>query len=861
MAPRITAHAVPVTRLGDGILTRRDGSFAALLELQGVLFHLLPAEQQDQLLTRWMRHLLLGLDGPVTLVAMPEPVDVRAAAGVWRARAAADTVPPAIAEDFARLFESAADAERYTYLLAAAAPTPAAAHERGTHLIRLLDAVDHQLRPMWCGTDRAAEVLAQCFGRTLPAPASAYLRTPSVAATIVLDPPTAPVAPARRLSRRRAAPAPGTPATPAALTLAADAAAWPAPVGLMDLIAPAAWHEEPDAVQLGPDLWARTLTAVAYPPEASTGFLHGLLSVPVPRRFAWHIMPLDPHAAITALGRRIQAHETSLRGALREGRPADPYRQHRYEEATRLRDALVQNQTKLFSLRFNVTLFGRTREELALHTRLFDEAARAALFVFLPLTLEQRAGFMATLPIAWPAAGRAREIDAASLALMFPATELDVLDTRGVLLGQNLSTHSLAQVDLLDAQAFPVLHGVFVASTGGGKSYAMKTLLTQMLADADRGMDAVVIDPSRPIDYERWTAALGGTFVQLGVGARRPWNICAISYPRNFREIEEGDTAFLSEKLDFLLLLLQLLTNQGAPWEPEARAMLADTIQGLYTARGIVDGDFKSLTEPDALTMQPRLKAMPRLGDIAAALAAHADPVMRRVAQALTLYLSSGLYPFFDGPDMPPDAARLTVYNVEKVATRGEHDDVRSAVYLVLAEQMTQRLRASGRRTLLVIDEAHYLFQHADTAAWVSQLFRTARKAGGAVWLATQNVTDLVGQPNRPVAGAVHAQWCLTNSALAWLGRQDKAAELTVLQEQWQLSDVEVAFLADIAPGSGAGLWIASTRIRLATQVLAPPSLAALIRTDVHASVAPSSVPDPLNGVRPLPPKEVATNG
>jgi len=826
MTAKTTAAAVPVTRVGDGVLSLRNGQFAALVELQGVLFGLLPREAQDQVLLRWLHQVLMSLEWPVTLVALPERVDLRGAVAAWGRRRDAGAIPPALAEGFRRLLDAAdAGLERYTYLAAVAGPTPSAAADRGQALVHLLAAADPGLQPVLCGTDRAVELLAQAFGRELPAPASAYLRAPSVAATAPLEPP-APPAPRRGLLRRRRAAAP---APASALTLDAPAGPWPAAPGLMDLVAPAAWQEFPDAVQLGPDLWARTFTAVAYPPEAFTGFLDPLLHVPVPRRFAWHLTPLDTAAAVATLTRRIQAHRTSLTGALREGRPADPYREQRLREAQALQDELVANRTKLFALRFNVTLFGASRAELAAHTQEFLRAARGSLFVFQPLTLEQAAGFVATLPVAWPAAGRLREIDAGSLACMFPATHFDVTEPDGVLLGRNLSTGGIAQVDLLDARAWPVLHALFIASTGSGKSYAMKTLLTQLLADADRPCDVVVVDPSRPIDYERWTAALQGAFVPLAAGTRHPWNLCAITAPPDPAALDPEDQRFVSQKVDFLLLILQVLARAGEPWPPTLRAQVAEVLQDVYAARGIVDDDPASLWVPDSLTVSPQLKPMPRLADVTRALAQHSDPAVQAVALALRPYVTGGLYALFDGPDAPPDT-RLLVYNIERVATRAPHDPVRVAVYLALAEQVAQRLRLGGRRLVLVIDEAHYLFQHADTATWVEQLFRTARKAGGAIWLATQNITDFVGAGAPTPAGAA-AQRALGNAALAWLGRQDKEAELEQLRAQFQLSDTEVAFLAGAGPGDG--LWVAGRRFRLATHVLAPPTLDALIRTDL----------------------------
>ncbi len=862
-ASRLTASVVPITRVGEDIITLKDGRFLSLIECQGILFDpFLPQDQQDLLLNAYLQQFIITLDCPVEIVMQPDPVDLRPEIRRWDERDEQGTLPDGIARGFAdALRHHQGRMERMAYLFAVAADTPTLARQRGDRLISLLGAVSGDLHPHRCDTDRVIALLSRGFGRDLPAPASYYLRAPSSAATAVLDddaPATPPTPPApRRPARRRAASgkaashaagATGAPGADSPFSLAPGDPDWPPAVQLADFIQPAAWAEQPNALQLGPDLWARTFTAQLYPSEARNGFLNQMLRVPVPRRFAWHIRPLESAAVVGALQRRIQTHQSSLNAALRQGKPLDPYRQQRYQEAVRLRDLLVANQIRLFALRFLVTIFGSSPDELNAHSRQFLDAAKAGTWTWMPTTFEQAAGFLTTLPLATPKVGQEREIDSDSLALMFPATHFEVLEPGGLYFGVNLVTGGAVQVDLFDEHAWPASHMVVVGGTGAGKSATTKILLTQVLADPQ--WDVAVIDPSPPIDYERWTRALDGRYLRFAVGSPHRWNLCAIEYPDNATELKPEDARVVSDKIDFLATMLGMIYAERGTLDPELRARVEEAIRAEYDQRGIVDGDLGSLIVPSTMELAPRMKPMPRLTDIARRFKASGHDDLQRLAIALGPFLEGGTTDLFDAPANPDlRDVRLMVYNVEGITRRAEH--LLALAYLMVGELVAQRLASGKRHMVVAIDEAHYLFSHTDTAQWVARLYRTARKAHGAVWLLTQKVTDMIGTDKVVVPGAAEALACFANSYLAWLGKQTKREELAVMQEQWGLSDAEVDFLLNADPGEG--LWIAQNRFHLVTKAFAPPPLFRLIGTRSDEVAEPPRYPDPLGGRRPLP--------
>jgi hypothetical protein len=651
--------------------------------------------------------------------------------------------------------------------------------------------------------------------------------------------------------RRAATPVHLGPAAPdLTVTASPDDPAIPGPVRLSELLAPAGWGPHPGYIDHGNAQCSATLLAVIYPAVAHTGFMHRLLRAPVSRRFSFWIEPLQNASVVAQLTRDLEQHMASLRISATAGKPADPYVQQAAQEAQRLRDMVAQNTVRMYSLSVAVTLFAETPEALRVAVRRFKEEAAGALWVFRETWFQHGGGWRSTLPLARAEVVRPRRIDSQSLACTFPFTWAERIEPGGLYTGTNLQTNGPTFLALFDKRRYPAAHLVFVAQTRSGKSQTAKTLLLQSLLDP--ALDACVIDPSPPVDYGVIGQRLG-RFVQIKEGAppQDRWNVCAIEYPANVTDLDPEDRRLLTRKLAFLQTLIGLMvqsTPHAPGLTPTERALVEQTLRGVYAARGITD-DLTSLIDPQSLAVRtPRMKPMPTLRDMVAAL--RGVPDLQHVALALQPYCQGGTADMFDG-DQPPSAlnVRFAVFNVAGLLTSAPH--LQALAYLILGELIQQRMAHSGRRTVVVIDEAHILFSNADTALWVSRLFRMAAKLNSAVWLLTQSISDMVGEPGMQTPGAAQARVCLNNTYLTWLGHAEKDNELQLLAQQFHLTGSELGYLKQARAGDG--LWIAAD-FHVMTHMEVPPALASLVSsTAAEQTALRPVVPDPLGGVRPLP--------
>ncbi|HEV8053975.1 MAG TPA: hypothetical protein VGP30_04015 [Candidatus Limnocylindrales bacterium] len=137
-------------------------------------------------------------------------------------------------------------------------------------------------------------------------------------------------------------------------------------------------------------------------------------------------------------------------------------------------------------------------------------------------------------------------------------------------------------------------------------------------------------------------------------------------------------------------------------------------------------------------------------------------------------------------------------------------------MFLVL-DRIWTSLAGSIRPTLIVVDEAWWLMRHADTAAFLFRLVKTARKRRAGLTLITQDVSDVLANPD--------GEAVITNSALQILMKQAPQA-MPRLADLFRLTRAEQSWLLNAQRGDG--LLVAQGR-RVPLQVVATDEEARLI--------------------------------
>ena len=569
-----------------------------------------------------------------------------------------------------------------------------------------------------------------------------------------------------------------------------------------DLLRPEAVTVMPDRLDLGGRL-ARTLVVVAYPRVVEAGWLAPLHAFQGDLRIASHIEPVSTSQAMAELGRHVQDLRASMIRAERAAADRDPYAEAALEDAESLRSGLARAETRLFRIHLFVTIFADTVQQLDRLTASLQAELAGKLVICRTARLEQVDGFVSTMPLAELRLPVGRNLDGYAASTLMPFLSSELVHPEGEIWGVNRLNNSIV---LLDRFAYVNAHTVTIAASGAGKSYWLKSLLTQARF---RDIAAVVLDPSDR-EYQAWCEAFGGQYVRLGPGSSDRINPLDVS-PTDLM----ADSRAITGKVDFVRSLCEVMLGGLTARE---RAVVDGALYATYLRRGYADAQ-EGPTDPAPIAGE---RTPPTMVELAGELRASA--VGRGVADRLRPFIEGSLR-LFGGPTTVNLMADLIVFDVHEVVAyeRG----LAPAAYFVLAELILRRLRQQRRRTFVAIDEAHYLLRQPTTARFVENLFRTGRKLGAGVSLITQSLGDLVGGGDRDAERSARA--CLANAAVTFLMRQQNTREADELAAVYRLSRAEADLLRSARHGEG--IVIAGDQ-HISLRVEVPPELHGLITTD-----------------------------
>lgn len=549
-------------------------------------------------------------------------------------------------------------------------------------------------------------------------------------------------------------------------------------------VAPEMLRVFPDRLELADGRLARTFAVRGYPREVPPGWMRILEAHEGELRFSQHVEPVDTPAALAELGHDLRALRASLLLAETRGAEQDPADLAAAEDAARLRASLARGEVQLFTHHLILTVFAGDLGELERRCAALAALLESRMLVVRRCLLEQEAGFQATMPLGRLPLRAGRNFDSDALSASLPPLGDAPLTPTAEVWGLDVQRRTLVG---LDRFALPNAHLLVLAGSGSGKSFLIKSILTQSVL---AGRRAAVLDPQG--EYGPWCAAVGGVAVRLGAAGgprlnplRRP----ADQDPQRWR-------AACLERLDAMLQLLARCT-------PAPEVLLA-----------ALDAAERSAPSED-VTLQRFAESL-RAGGTDGA----------RLAKPLEAALRADLRPFSGGGDGLPDR-RAVVFDLQDLV--GRSSAVAAAALLLLTHHVLDHLVLPGRPEITVaVDEGHLLLGHAATARFLDAIFRTGRKRGVGVCLATQSVGDLLGPGADPDAARA-ARGALANAASVFLMRQQNGRELAWLQDLYRVSGREAEWLSTCGPGEG--LMIAGGR-RTLLRVDAPPSLHPVFATN-----------------------------
>lgn len=529
-----------------------------------------------------------------------------------------------------------------------------------------------------------------------------------------------------------------------------------------DLIAPSSMKVDYDKLTIN-DVYVRTYVVYAYPRYLDTNWLAPVINLEATMDISMFIYPVQSVDILRSLQSKVGQMESAVRIQQERGQARDPALEAALNDAEELRDKIATGVEKFFQFGLYFTIYTTSEKQLANLGKQLEAILGGKLLVIKSIQARTEQGFNSTVPYATDELYVVRNMNTEPLSSSFPFTSSELTSDQGILYGINRHNNSLI---IFDRFSLPNANAVVFATSGAGKSYAVKL---EILRSLMFGTDVIVIDPEN--EYKALCDLVGGTYMDVSLNADRRINPFDLPLPYEGKEEQPGDllrTAIINLK-GLMKLMLGDLT-------PREEGLIDQALLDTYALKGITMD-----------TVNPGKIPAPTMEDLHDVL--QDTKGGEDIAQRLKQYTSGIFAGIFNRPTNVNLKNGLVVFSIRDL------DEVLrpTAMYIIL-NYIWNIVRSKLKRRILVIDEAWTMVQHEDAARFVYGLVKRARKYYLGVTTITQDVEDFISRD--------FGKSIITNSAMQLLLKQAPSAA-PGLAKIFNLTEGEQYYLLNSVQGEG----------------------------------------------------------
>ena len=557
-------------------------------------------------------------------------------------------------------------------------------------------------------------------------------------------------------------------------------------VAIRDLIARASLRVLPDHLELNGQ-WVRTFFVVDYPRYINVGWFSPITNLSATMDIAMYFYPVAAEVVLNQLKKKVGNLEAQLIQDQEKGAPRDPMRETALRDIEQLRDDLTQGTEHFFQYALYVTIYAPDQKELDTLSEKIETMFGSKLVGSRRALWQAEQGFNSTLPLANDELSISFNMNTSPAASSFPFVSSELTSDNGILYGINRHNNSLI---LFDRFSLPNANAVVFATSGAGKSYAVKL---EVLRSLMMGSDVIIIDPER--EYLHLSEAVGGTYVNISLNSDSKIN--PFDLPR---ATSAGTTTadIIRSAVITLKGLVKLMLGQLNNVEDSIvdRALLETYAKKDITAAS----DLSSIQTPLMQDFQEVLDGMEGGANL---------------AERLRKYTSGTFAGLLNNPTNVDVNNQLVIFSV-----RDLEDELRPMAIYTIVNYIWNIVRSNMKKRILVVDEAWWLMQNEDSAKFIFALVKRCRKYYLGVTTITQDVNDFLTSP--------YGQAIVTNSSLQLLLRQSPAA-IDNITKTFLLTEGEKYLLLE--SGVGEGIFFAGNK-HAAIKIVASYAEDQIITTD-----------------------------
>ena len=542
-------------------------------------------------------------------------------------------------------------------------------------------------------------------------------------------------------------------------------------LGTKDFIAPDSFDfRQPRLFRMGQYSGAASYLQILAS-ELSDKLLAEILELDAEMTVTLHIQTVDQLKAIKTIKGKIsdigKMKVEEQRKAVRAGYDPDilpPDLITFSKDAAELLADLQSRNERMFLLTFTVVNLAPTRQRLENDIFTVGGIAQKYNCTLKRLDWQQEQGFVSSLALGGNEVEIQRGMTTSSTAIFIPFMTRELrMAGPSLYYGMNALSHN---VIMADRKKLKSANGLYLGSTGSGKSFAAKRELLNVFLTIPQDR-IIIVDPMG--EYAPLVRRLGGQVIEIAPDSPNHIN------PMDIQMGGNDEDSPLSMKADFLLSLCELVVGGKEGLQPIEKTVIDRCVRLVYRdlALGVGDG------------------RMPLLQDLYEELLKQPEPEARRVATALELYCTGSLNLFNHPTNVKTDC------RVVCIVLKGMGDNLRKIAMHVTNEFVNSSVNTnyqSGISTWCYFDEFHVLLRDQLTASYFVSIWQMLRKRGCVPSALTQNVKHLLASPE--------IQNILDNTDFMILLSQAQS-DRAILAKQLGISEHQLSYITHSNSGEG----------------------------------------------------------
>lgn len=439
-------------------------------------------------------------------------------------------------------------------------------------------------------------------------------------------------------------------------------------------------------------------------------------------------------------------------------------------EADILMNQLTQDNGRLFTCTFIITVFADSEQELKAHDESLKMIANKNLIMLAPLDFQQEAALNSALPLGNKQVYGETLITDQTAGAVIPFSVKEVRDEGGLYYGLHAINHSMIVYNRLNELNS---NGCILGMPGAGKSFAAKQEMINVLLRTND--EIYIIDPEE--EYVPIANAMNGTVVKMSNGSSVHINPLDMDL-RNVND--EGDP--IAVKSQFIEGLCEIMIDSRFGLSSIEKTIIDRCVTELY------DPYIKYLKSTGKYY---DAEHAPTLVDFYEALLNQPYAEAQNLALGIERFAIGSLNYFAHKTNVNVHD-RFRVFDIRNVG-----EGLKELALQISLDHVWNRMitnKEEGKTTWFYIDEFHLMMRKPSSASYISNIWKRARKWAGVPCAITQNVEDMLKSED--------ARTVINNSDFIMLLRQS-AINKKQLASLLDISPTEQKYMSTAKAGVG----------------------------------------------------------